>query len=74
MRSFVWIVFWLHTLNVLCMDQDEEEFYVCKWSINESTGAPLLLLAGKKGVLRIIDCKEEKLVEVGKHLCGEQRS
>lgn len=45
--------------------QPDEEYYACKWSMNEETLAPILLLGGKKGVLRVIDCGETKLVEVG---------
>ncbi|CAD7700744.1 unnamed protein product [Ostreobium quekettii] len=53
----------MEIVQVYVDEDEEEEFYACKWSINESIGSPLLLLAGKKGVLRILDCKEEKLVE-----------
>lgn len=40
----------------------DEEFFVCKWSQNEDTGAPLLLLAGQTGVIRVIDCNLRQVV------------
>lgn len=29
---------------------------MCKWSVDTATGAPLLLLAGKNGLLRVVNC------------------
>lgn len=43
------------TLNLNAL-QSSEEFYVCKWSVDERSGAPLLLLAGKNGLLQVVDC------------------
>lgn len=43
-------------LQVYVDDDKAERFYVCKWSVNETTGAPLLLVAGSKGLVRAIDC------------------
>lgn len=39
----------------------QEEFYVCKWTIDTDTGAPLLLLAGKTAAVRVINCHSEAL-------------
>ena len=44
--------------------QENEEFYACKWSVNPETGAPLLLLAGKRGLLKALDCSTEELSAV----------
>ncbi len=44
--------------------QPEEEFFVCKWSTNTTTGAPLLLLAGFTGSIRVVDCNLRKVVWV----------
>lgn len=40
---------------------------MCKWSQNEDTGAPLLLLAGQTGVIRVIDCNLRQVVWVRWH-------
>ena len=47
------------------LPQPSEEFYVCKWSVDPKTGSPLLLLAGHKGVIRVVDCGSATLVHVG---------
>lgn len=49
--------------------QPEEEFFVCKWSTNTTTGAPLLLLAGFTGTIRVVDCNLRKVVWVRTNLC-----
>ena len=46
--------------------QAEEEFFVCKWSKNEQTGAPILLLAGQTGAIRVIDCHLREVAWVRK--------
>lgn len=38
---------------------------MCKWSTNTTTGAPLLLLAGATGAIRVVDCHFRKVVWVG---------
>ncbi|KAK9907286.1 hypothetical protein WJX75_000704 [Coccomyxa subellipsoidea] len=44
------------------VDEDaQEEFYACKWSVDTATGDPLLLIAGKKGLLKILNCTTQKL-------------
>ncbi len=35
--------------------QASEEYFVCAWSVDEASGAPLLLLAGKKGLLLAVN-------------------
>lgn len=45
--------------------QKDEEFFACKWSVDETSGAPLLLLAGHNGVIRVLDCAHSTLVHVG---------
>lgn len=35
--------------------QASEEYFVCAWSLDEASGAPLLLLAGKKGLLLVVN-------------------
>ena len=37
---------------------------MCKWTVDEASGAPLLLLAGKNSILRVLDVANEKLVWV----------
>jgi hypothetical protein len=37
------------------LPQAQEEYYVCKWSINTENGALLLLLGGKNGLLQILN-------------------
>ncbi len=55
--------------------QENEEFYAVKWSVNVSTGAPLLLLAGKRGLLKVLDCETEALTRVrGPGRCFADRS
>mmetsp|Transcript_6106 Transcript_6106/g.13268 ORF Transcript_6106/g.13268 Transcript_6106/m.13268 type:complete len:385 (+) Transcript_6106:260-1414(+) len=49
------------TLQVY-VDEDKDEFYVCKWTRHEETGAPLLLLAGHSGVIRVLDVSREVLL------------
>ena len=49
-------------LIVLQDADDAEEYYVCKWSIDIRTGAPLLLLAGKNAVLQVFDLVTGQLV------------
>jgi hypothetical protein len=51
------------------LPQPEEEFFVCKWSTNTTTGAPLLLLAGFTGAVRVVDCNLRKVVWVSDKLC-----
>ena len=51
----------MHTLFLstfptsLSQSQPEEEYFVCAWSLDVDTGAPLLLLAGKNGVLLAVN-------------------
>jgi len=40
----------------------EESFYVCAWSSNPQTSAPLLIFAGVSGIIRMVDCGEERLI------------
>ena len=35
--------------------QATEEYYVCAWSLDVASGAPLLLLAGRKGLLLAVN-------------------
>ena len=55
---------WSPSPYVWCLVQTEEEFFVCKWTLDEASGAPLLLLAGKNSVLRVLDVMQEKLLWV----------
>lgn len=34
----------------------EEEYYACAWSVDARTGAPLLLVGGRNGLLQVINC------------------
>ena len=38
-----------------CLPQTSEEYYACTWSLDVDSGAPLLLLAGKNGVLVVVN-------------------
>ena len=53
--------------------QADESFYTCKWSIDVDVGTPLLLLAGHTGVIRVIDCHTQKVVQVRPIGPGEAR-
>ena len=55
----------------MCL-QKEEEFFACKWSVEERSGAPLLLIAGKKGLLKVLNCVTESLQWV--RLCDQPGS
>ena len=48
--------------------QADEEFFACKWTVDVETSAPLLLLAGKNSVLRVLDVMREKLLWVRRTL------
>lgn len=37
-------------------ENPEESWFTCCWSINEKTGAPLLILAGQTGVIQVLNC------------------
>lgn len=38
-------------------DRDaSEEYYICRWSLDTRSGAPWLVVAGKKGLLLVINC------------------
>ncbi|EFJ49895.1 polycomb group protein, partial [Volvox carteri f. nagariensis] len=39
-----------------------EKFYCCKWSVDEESGAALLLLAGEKALVRVLDVSRGYLV------------
>eukprot|EP00877_Chromochloris_zofingiensis_P000785 jgi/Chrzof1/10707/Cz05g09160.t1 len=41
----------------------EEDYFACQWSIHEATGAPLVLIAGKQAIIRVIDCSSQTVVE-----------
>ena len=41
--------------------QRSEEFFVCKWTRHESSGAALLLVAGKLGVVQVLDTSSQTL-------------
>ena len=51
----------IEIVQVLEDANTNEEFYVCKWSIDLLTGAPLLLLAGKNALLQVYDLSTGKL-------------
>ena len=44
--------------------QKDERFFVCKWTEQKGTGHPLLLIAGLKGLVRVLDCTTQALVHV----------
>ncbi|GMH38145.1 hypothetical protein BSKO_06029 [Bryopsis sp. KO-2023] len=53
----------IEVVQVYVDEDPDEEYYACKWTVNEATSSPILLLAGKKGVMRVVDCGETKLLE-----------
>ncbi|KAF6256917.1 WD40-repeat-containing domain protein [Scenedesmus sp. NREL 46B-D3] len=42
---------------------EEEEFFCCKWTIDRASHAPLLLLAGKLALLRVVNCSTNTAVQ-----------
>ncbi|GAX80271.1 hypothetical protein CEUSTIGMA_g7709.t1 [Chlamydomonas eustigma] len=52
----------IDVLQVYTDEDSDESFYVCKWTMNPDTRSPLLLIAGQKGVVRLVDCGSESLV------------
>jgi polycomb protein EED len=42
--------------------QIEEVFYSCAWTVDEPTGAPLLAVAGKRGIIKIVNCSMHVVV------------
>jgi hypothetical protein len=49
---------------VILQDTEHEDFYVCKWTVEAATGHPLLLLAGKLALIRVVNCHKKKAVKV----------
>jgi len=41
--------------------QPEEYFFCCTWAFHDATGAALLLIAGQKGIIRILDANTQAL-------------
>lgn len=41
--------------------QSEEYFFCCTWAFHDATGAALLLIAGQKGIIRILDANTQAL-------------
>jgi hypothetical protein len=50
--------------------QKDEDFFACKWTVNEATGDNLLLAAGLNATLRVINVSNETLQWVGTHYCN----
>lgn len=46
-----------------------EHFYCCKWSVDADSGAALLLLAGEKALVRVLDVSRGCLLHVS---CGDE--
>ena len=44
--------------------QPEEYFFCCTWAFHEASGAAVLLFAGQKGVIRILDANAQALCQV----------
>ena len=49
--------------------QKDEDFFACKWTVNEATGDNLLLAAGLNATLRVINVSNETLQWVGACHC-----
>ena len=54
----------IEPLQAYLDDSEAEEFFTIKWTLVESTGAPVLLVAGKLGVIRVFDCNQQALLWV----------
>lgn len=52
----------IELLQVYKDPSPEESFYVCTWSSDPKTSAPLLVFAGCSGIIRMVDCVQEGLV------------
>jgi hypothetical protein len=46
----------LKPIQVFLDSDPAEEFFVCAWTADVASGAPLLLLAGKLGLLQVVNC------------------
>ena len=44
--------------------QTEEEYYAVTWSIMKENGTPILLAAGRQGMVRVLDCHKQELLWV----------
>jgi len=49
--------------------QRDEEFFACKWSVDEETGSALLLAAGKNNIMRVLDVSRGTLLWVRPAVC-----
>lgn len=59
-----WLVIVALQHSNVVQTQPGEEFYVCKWSRDAESGHPLLLIAGKNAMVRVIDGTTQRLVHV----------
>uniref|UniRef100_A0A383VZL4 Uncharacterized protein n=1 Tax=Tetradesmus obliquus TaxID=3088 RepID=A0A383VZL4_TETOB len=44
-------------------DEEEEEFFCCKWTFDRASRDPLLLLAGRLALLRVVNCTTNTAVQ-----------
>ena len=42
----------------------DESFYCCTFAVDKQTSAPLLIIAGELGVIKIINCNTQKMKKV----------
>ncbi|KAL6784602.1 hypothetical protein ACKKBF_B02455 [Auxenochlorella protothecoides x Auxenochlorella symbiontica] len=57
----------VHILQAFKGQHEDEEYYVCEWSQHPATKEPWLLVAGKHGVLNVVNCMSGQLEA---SLCG----
>ena len=52
----------VEAVQVYLDENKDEDLYTCAWSLNVKTGAPWLVVAGRLGIIKVINCHTRALV------------